>query len=219
MKMFVPDGKGGREEWKVFRGDPGPQGETGQKGDTGPKGDKGDPGTTSWSGITGKPSKFTPDAHKHTLADISDAPSFQTSYANSNSLVSRDSGGRASFATPTDTGHAATKGYVDAEVGKKADTSHKHTMADISDLPTVSYMAHGQTIARRLAEGRIRVGDPTDGDHAASKRYVDTEVGKKADATHSHSEYATKGDMNSLIRLVSSPPSSPTTGVLYLIAE
>lgn len=136
MKLYVPDGKGGREELKVLRGDPGPQGDRGPQGDTGPKGD---PGTTTWSGITGKP-------------DV-------TSYLRNNSIVQRDSNGRAYIAAP-------------------------NNALDI-----------------------------------ANKSYVDTEVGKKADANHTHSEYATKGDMNSLIRLVSSPPSSPTTGVLYLIAE
>ncbi|TRX51514.1 hypothetical protein [Corynebacterium guaraldiae] len=52
--------------------------------------------------------------------------------------------------------------------------SHKHQMADISDLPEVSYLNRGQTIARRLVDGQVRVGEPKDSDHAASKRYVDT---------------------------------------------
>lgn len=52
-------------------------------------------------------------------------------------------------------------------------SSHKHQMADISDLPEVSYLNRGQTIARRLVDGQVRVGEPKDSDHAASKRYVD----------------------------------------------
>ncbi|HAT1445455.1 hypothetical protein ACL1HT_04280 [Corynebacterium striatum] len=71
----------------------------------------------------------------------------------------------------------------DAIQGKPAafpPAGHRHTMADISDLPAV-----------------------------ATQKYVDAEVGK----------CATKSDLESRIRLVDSAPSSPTTGVLYLIAE
>lgn len=34
------------------------------------KGDKGDPGTTTWTGITDKPSTFPPDAHSHAIGDV-----------------------------------------------------------------------------------------------------------------------------------------------------
>lgn len=136
MKLYVPDGKGGREELKVLRGDPGPQGDRGPQGDPGPPGK---PGTTTWDGITGKP-------------DV-------TSYLRNGSIVQRDSNGRAYIQSPSSRLDIANKGYVDDEVAKKADTNH------------------------------------------------------------THSEYATKGEMNSLIRLVSSPPSSPTPGVLYLVPE
>ena len=54
--------------------------------------------------------------HTHTLADVTNAPNSHTSAASANTLVSRDSAGRAQFATPTSTGHAATKGYVDSAV-------------------------------------------------------------------------------------------------------
>ena len=149
-----------RDRLKVFRGDPGPQGEvgpqgpqgvpgpTGPKGDngprgasgpTGPQGPKGDPGTTSWSGITDKP-------------DV-------TPFLRNGSIVQRDSNGRAYIQTPSST-------------------------LDI-----------------------------------ANKKYVDEEVAKKADASHTHSEYATRADLAAAIRLVSSPPSSPTSGVLYLVPE
>lgn len=185
MKMFVPDGKGGREELKVFRGDPGPQGETGPQGAAGPtgpqgppgndgaagatgargpagpqgpKGDKGDPGTTTWAGITDKPAKFTPDAHKHTTADI-------------------------------------------------------------TDLPPVSDAPKSDTLVVRSASGAIRAAYPQGPNNVATQKYVDDEVGKKADANHTHSEYATRGDLQSLIRLVDSAPSSMTPGVLYLVAE
>lgn len=34
------------------------------------KGDKGDPGTTTWAGITDKPSTFPPDTHSHAISDV-----------------------------------------------------------------------------------------------------------------------------------------------------
>ena len=34
------------------------------------KGDKGDPGTTTWAGITDKPSTFPPEAHSHAISDV-----------------------------------------------------------------------------------------------------------------------------------------------------
>lgn len=71
-------------------GPSGPQGPQGPAGATGAKGDKGDPGiqgvqgiqgpagatgpagTTTWSGITDKPSTFAPSTHQHVAADIAD---------------------------------------------------------------------------------------------------------------------------------------------------
>ena len=78
----------------------------------------------TWEKVEGKPSEFPPSAHKHTLADITNAPNSHTSAATANTLVSRDSGGRAQFATPTSTGHAANKAYVDGAVRDKADKSY-----------------------------------------------------------------------------------------------
>lgn len=60
--------------WTIFAAK-GAQGDTGDKGDKGDKGDTGDtgpPGTTTWAGITDKPSTFTPSAHTHTVANITD---------------------------------------------------------------------------------------------------------------------------------------------------
>lgn len=45
-------------------GPPGPPGADGQDGAQGP------PGTTSWNGLTDKPSTFPPDTHSHAQADV-----------------------------------------------------------------------------------------------------------------------------------------------------
>lgn len=51
-------------------GKPGPQGPRGPRGYTG---ETGPAGTTTWAGITDKPSKFPPSSHTHKSADIVDA--------------------------------------------------------------------------------------------------------------------------------------------------
>ena len=54
-------------------GPEGPEGPQGIQGPQGPKGDKGDTGpagTTSWTGITDKPSSFTPSAHSHPISQV-----------------------------------------------------------------------------------------------------------------------------------------------------
>lgn len=69
-----PQGEQGLQGPKGDKGDTGLQG---PKGDVGPKGDKGDtgpPGTTTWTGITGKPSEFPPSTHNHNKAQILDMP-------------------------------------------------------------------------------------------------------------------------------------------------
>ena len=157
MKLYVPDGKGGREELKVLRGDPGPQGDRGPKGDTGDKGPKGDTGQKGDRGPQGAP----------------------------------------------------------GPPGKPGTT----TWAGITDKPDVtSYLRNG-SIVQRDGNGRAYINSPSSSLDIANKGYVDTEVEKKADVNHTHSEYATRADLAAAIRLVSSPPSYPTTGVLYLVPE
>lgn len=217
MKVYVPNGKGGREEIKALRGDPGPQGDPGpkgppgDKGDQGPKGDrgpkgppgdkgdKGDPGTTTWAGITDKPK----------VTDLNTP----------NTIVQRSEKGTIRAADPQGPNNVATQRYVDTEVGKKADAGHKHTMSDISDLPEARVGSAVNSLMLRDSNGRSYVKSPKYSGHAANKEYVDAEVSKKADSSHTHSEYATKSDLASAIRLVSSAPSSPTSGVLYVVPE
>lgn len=74
-QIALDDGFVGTEsQWlaslKGDQGDPGAPGADGEKGD---KGDQGDPGTTSWDGLTDKPTTFAPTAHAHLAADISDS--------------------------------------------------------------------------------------------------------------------------------------------------
>lgn len=135
MRLFIPDGNGGRQEIEALRGLPGPPGETGpagprgaagpagpagKDGDTGPQGPpgpKGDSGATDWSGITGKPRTFTPESHKHSIADLTDLPRINTG-AYADNLVQRATGGHITVptGTPPQRYYVPSKDYVDEAV-------------------------------------------------------------------------------------------------------
>ena len=74
-------------------------------------------------------------------------------------------------------------------MGKKANTSHTHTKSNITDLETVSTGATGNHIVKRNTDGNITVpATPAATTSATSKSYVDTEVGKKANTSHTHTK-------------------------------
>lgn len=179
-----PQGKVGL---RGAQGDAGPIGPEGPKGDTGPRGPvgpagptgpKGDAGASAWSDITGKPSKFPPEDHKHTMADISDLPAIGftegtiAKYASGSTLLVHDSNSQNT---------ATSRGYVDGEIKKKADKSHKHTSADISDAVEAYALKADGNDANRLirsdSRGRLTVQDANYSDTATAvvnKKYVDT---------------------------------------------
>ena len=93
-----------------LRGEPGPKGDVGPAGPTGPKGDA---GASAWRDITGKPSKFPPEDHKHLKEDITDLPDITYRTVN-NALVQRYSNGQIGVPIePTLEEYAASKKYVD----------------------------------------------------------------------------------------------------------
>lgn len=105
------------------QGDTGPKGPEGPKGATGPKGDvgpagptgpKGDAGASAWADVTGKPSKFPPEDHKHSVADVTDLPNIEKN-SKGNALVQRWSDGTISVPSNpgTSDNSVASKWYVD----------------------------------------------------------------------------------------------------------
>ncbi|UVK63832.1 minor tail protein [Gordonia phage LilyPad] len=71
-----PKGDPGIQGPKGDKGDEGDQGIQGPEGAQGPKGDTGatgPAGTTSWGGLTDKPSTFTPSAHTHSVSEVTNA--------------------------------------------------------------------------------------------------------------------------------------------------
>lgn len=178
----------------------GPKGDTGPRGaqgDAGPRGPKGDAGASAWGDITGKPSTFPPESHKHTMADISDLPEI-TAVTTNSSVVKRWYSGHISVPEVPDSDSVATsKKYVDSVGNTKSDKSHKHTVSDITDLPVIDYRVTGGALVKRVNDGQVAVPETPNGSTAAtSKSYVD-----------------------SRIKLVSSLPSSPESDVLYVITE
>lgn len=79
--------------------------------------------------------------------------------------------------------------------------SHTHTLADISNAPNSHTSAQtASTLMSRDSAGRARVNNPSSGYDIANKNYVD-------------------GAVAGVVVQVSSPPSSPRSGVLYVIPE
>lgn len=131
------------------KGDVGPRGETGPRGEAGPQGLKGDPGPKGDVGPVGARGATGPRGETGPIGPIGP----------------KGADGKDGV---------TTWDAINNKPSTFPPSSHKHQMADISDLPEVSYLNRGQTIARRLVDGQVRVGEPKDSDHAASKRYVDT---------------------------------------------
>ena len=163
----------------------------------------------SKSYVDSQVSTMTSGSHTHTKSDITDLEVISTN-ATANHLVKRiESGNITVPTTPNASGSATSKAYVDAEVGKKANTSHTHGISDVSGLPealksagssvhthvsadvTDSVFGDATTSPGRLVKtdlnGYLRApAAPTSYEHATSKSYVDTEVGKKANTSHTH---------------------------------
>ena len=72
---------------------------------------------------------------------------------------------------------------LDTALAGKADTGHRHGLSDLdgtSSLPTAS------TLVLRGADGGFDVIDPTRSAQPANRRFVEAEVGKKANVSHNH---------------------------------
>lgn len=216
-----PDLKGEKGD-KGDTGARGAQGPRGPQGDLGPKGDKGDPGkdgtmrfedltaaqreslrgkdgapgTTSWSGLTGKPSAFPPEAHKHTVADITDLPTPSTRN-DPQTLVARDHMGNLDVSDPYQNMHAVNKRYVDnatkwANITGKPTSftpaAHSHTLEDVEGLLARFGGGNAPTAAgaQSVAVGSGASADggwgTAVGSSASAAGYVSTALGQSATA-------------------------------------
>ena len=111
--------------------------------------------------------------HTHASADITDTTSELMSI-NPNRVVRTNGDGSISIHNHTITGDysAANKAYVDGEVSKKADSSHKHTTSDITNFST-------------------EMGKKANKSHTHSQSDItglSTTLSGKADSTHTHTQ-------------------------------
>ena len=196
---------------KGEKGDIGPQGPQGLKGDKGevgpqgiqgPKGDKGDPGTTTWEGITNKPTNLATESfvvQKIAEASLSGGEVDLSGYATREELNSKvNVSDLSSVATsgnyqdlinkPTIPTVDVTKEYVDTQL---------LTKANITDIPTkVSELTNDsgyltvipeEYVTDTELESKGYLTEHQDISNLATKAEVQT----KADVNHIHSQYLT----------------------------
>lgn len=117
-----------------------------------------------------------------------------------NTLVKRTSSGHIVSPDPTTGNHVASKTYVDTQDGKKADKSHTHTSADITDKVWQVTPNASQPVIHADSQGRVYLmdgaeiyawrggrfvfsGTPQRGIDVPNKSYVDDAISKASPAT------------------------------------
>lgn len=101
-----------------------------------------------WSGVTGKPTTFTPSAHKHTKSDITDFP---TSMVNPNSITVTLNGGTTEGTNKFtyNGGSAKTINITPSNIGAAA-SSHSHSISNITNLQsTLDAKAENSTLTNQ----------------------------------------------------------------------
>lgn len=101
-----------------------------------------------WSGVTGKPTTFTPSAHKHTKSDITDFP---TSMVNPNSITVTLNGGTTEETNKFtyNGGSAKTINITPGNIGAAA-SSHSHSISNITNLQsTLDAKAENSTLTNQ----------------------------------------------------------------------
>lgn len=126
-----------------------------------------------WAEITNKPSVFPPEAHNHTIADVT---GLQTAL---DAAMPR-SGGAFTGAiiltgNPVQNFGAATKIYVDNLIAGTAPLVHSHQITDVSGLQTT--LDNKLSKAGGTMTGSLTLpGNPTIDLHATTKQYVDIAI-------------------------------------------
>lgn len=162
-EMAGPQGDPGEDGYTPVKGVDYFDGEDGEDstvpGPKGDKGDTGDPGTTTWAGITDKPTVFTPDTHGHVVGDTT---GLQTA------LDGKSATGH---------GHSIsdTTGLQTSLDGKAA-SSHAHAPTDVTGTAVI-------TNDSRLSDART----PTAHDQAISTiTGLQTALDGKSATSHAH---------------------------------
>jgi len=125
----------------------GPQGETGPQGPQGPKGDTGATGATGATGPTGATGNGISSAVLNADYTLTLTFTDGTSYTTSSIRGAKGEKGDKGDAGDVDTAMSSTstlpvqnkaiKSYVDSGLNGKANTSHNHTVSDVTDFPSI----------------------------------------------------------------------------------
>src|SRR5699024_6522280 len=159
--------------------------------------------------------------HTHRSSDITDTTNFFGSELGANRIVrTHEDGQLHSSRHPTANNHLARKGYVDDEVAKKADSSHKHTSADITDATDwINHSSHPSKVVRTREDGFVHGNSPTEDRHVSTKGYVDVEVAKKANKSHTHAQSDITGLSTALNNKAAKTHSHTTADITNFATE
>ena len=135
-------------------------------------------------------------SHTHTSNDITDAQADGRNAA-SGKLVKWDSSGRIKTPGPIENENPVTLWYLNDKLATKADTSHTHDGADITN--TTGYMGRVDRAGRVVAianDGFVHSDeDPTDDTHLVRKSYVDDNLATKVDKSQVAEAVTKQGDI------------------------
>ena len=153
--------------------------------------------THSQSQITGLSTALSGKAntsHKHTTADITDFATEMGKKANSSHTHAQGdiTGLSTALSGKANTSHTHTQSQItglSTALSGKANASHTHVSADITDTTNFFGSELGANrVVRTHEDGQLHSSrHPTAKNHLARKGYVDDEVAKKADKSHTHS--------------------------------
>ena len=117
---------------------------------TGPPGDRGPAGESGkWTDLTGVPSKFPPQDHKHKSADISDAVGYFGSPGFADRLVKTNATGHLHDANdPSEDNQLARKGYVD-KVAFPREVTDLGSNEDLNDFKSTGVYHQALTVRAR----------------------------------------------------------------------
>lgn len=148
----------------------------------------------TWENVEGKPSTFSPSAHKHTKSDITDFPS---SMVNPHSIIIKLNGGTTEGTNlfTYNGGSSKTINITPAIIGA-AYSSHTHTKSQISDFPSSMPASDVYAWAKASSKPSYSWGEIT---------------GKPSSFTpssHTHSQYYDSGQSRTANTILAAPNGS-----------
>lgn len=180
MRLFIPDGNGGRQEIEALRGLPGPQGETGPAGPTGPRGADGAPGKDGQPGPAGKDGQTGPAGERGPAGPTGPRGADGTPGKDGQQGPAGADGKQGPPGPKGDKGDPGTTSWSGITDKPRVfpPESHKHSISDLTDLPRITTGAYANDLVKRGTGGHITVPTeaPSESYYATSKAYVDDAV-------------------------------------------